>query len=148
MTDLVDKQEKPWRFKKGQTGNPKGRTPGTRNKATLAAEALLDGDAANLTRKCVELALAGDVTALRLALERILPPRKSRPVEIAFGDLEGAGGLARASGAVLAALGRGEIAPDEAQAIGAVVEFFGSALERRELAARIDALEGKHEQDA
>jgi hypothetical protein len=39
----------------------------------MAAEALLDGEAQALTRKAIELALAGDTTALRLSLERIVP---------------------------------------------------------------------------
>src|SRR3954452_2997748 len=52
--------------------NP-GRPAGARNRATLAALALLEGEAEALTRRCVELALAGDTTALRLCLERLLP---------------------------------------------------------------------------
>src|SRR3954462_15113406 len=53
-------------------GNP-GRPAGARNRATLAPLALLEGEAEALTRRCVELALAGDTTALRLCLERLLP---------------------------------------------------------------------------
>src|SRR5687767_1636516 len=53
-------------------GNP-GRPPGARNKATLAALALLEGEAEALTRRCVEMALAGDATAMRLCLDRLLP---------------------------------------------------------------------------
>lgn len=56
-------------------GNP-GKPRGTRHKATQAALALLDGEAGALTRKAVEMALAGDTTALRLCLERIAPPRR------------------------------------------------------------------------
>ena len=52
-------------FEKGRSGNPAGRRPGSRNKATLAAAALLAGESEALTRKAVELALAGDPTALR-----------------------------------------------------------------------------------
>src|SRR4051812_18157606 len=60
-------------------GNP-GRPLGARNKATLAALTLLGGEAEALTRRCVALALAGDTTALRLCLERLLP--KSRAVRL------------------------------------------------------------------
>ena len=47
-------------FPKGQSGNPGGRPRGSSNRATRAAEMLLDGEATALTRKAVELALAGD----------------------------------------------------------------------------------------
>lgn len=61
-------------FPKGRSGNPYGRRLGARNRATLAAEALLDGEAEKLTRKAVVLALRGNVACLRLCLDRILPP--------------------------------------------------------------------------
>jgi hypothetical protein len=63
-------------FRKEQSGNPAGRPKGARNKATVASETLLDGEAEAITRKAVEMALDGDTTALRLVMERILPPRK------------------------------------------------------------------------
>ena len=53
-------------FEKGRSGNPAGRRTGSRNKATLAAAALLAGESEGLTRKAVELALVGDPTAMRL----------------------------------------------------------------------------------
>src|SRR5215203_5958726 len=71
--------DQPVRLGTFRPGNP-GRPPGARNKATLAALALLEGEAEALTRRCVELALAGDTTALRLCLERLLP--KGRPVRL------------------------------------------------------------------
>jgi Family of unknown function (DUF5681) len=70
------------RFKPGQSGNPAGRPPGTRNKATESAELLLEGEAEALTREAVELALAGDATALRLCLDRLIPPRRERKVQL------------------------------------------------------------------
>jgi hypothetical protein len=58
-------------FKPGQSGNPEGRPKGARNRATLAAERLLDGEADTLTRKAIQLAQQGDTTALRLCIDRI-----------------------------------------------------------------------------
>ncbi len=54
----------------------------------MVAEQLLDGEAKALTRKVVELALAGDTVALKLCLERILPIRRGRPVPFALPPIE------------------------------------------------------------
>ena len=59
------------RWAKGTSGNPAGRPTGSRNKATLYFEELLDGQGEALIKKAVELSLKGDTTALRLCLERI-----------------------------------------------------------------------------
>ena len=53
-------------FEKGRSGNPGGRRQGSRNKATLAAAALLAGESEALTRKAVEMALGGDPWTLSL----------------------------------------------------------------------------------
>ncbi len=58
----------------------KGRPRGALNKVTLAVQNLLDGEAEELTRKAIELAKGGDMAALRLCFDRLLPPRKGRKV--------------------------------------------------------------------
>src|SRR5438309_11369164 len=70
------------RFRKGQSGNPAGRPLGSVNSATRAAMQLLDGEAEALTRKAIELALAGEPAALRLCMERIVGARRGRPVDL------------------------------------------------------------------
>jgi hypothetical protein len=65
------------RFVKRQSGNPTGQPRGSMNRATRAAELLLDGEATALTRKAVELALAGDPAALRLCLDRTVASRRA-----------------------------------------------------------------------
>ena len=67
------------RWKKGQSGNPNGRAAGSRNRATLAIEALLEGEGEALTRKAIELAKAGDMTALRLCLDRLGAAAQRQP---------------------------------------------------------------------
>ena len=76
------------RFQKGRSGNPAGKPKGARHRATLAAEALLDGEAEALTRKAVELALAGDGIALRAVTK--MAAREER-VDAMFPDLGLAG---------------------------------------------------------
>jgi hypothetical protein len=65
------------------SGTPNGRPKGSPNKTTLAIEALLEGESEAITRKLLEMAKEGDMTAVRLCLERLLPPRRDRLV--AFG---------------------------------------------------------------
>jgi Family of unknown function (DUF5681) len=77
-------------YEKGRSGNPAGRRTGSRNKATLAAAALLAGESEALTRRAVEFALGRDPTAMRLCLERILPPCRERTVKFALPPIESA----------------------------------------------------------
>jgi len=112
------------RFEKGRSGNPAGRPPGLRNRATEAAELLLDGEAEALTRKAVELALDGDPSALRLCLERIIAPRRERSIRVALPAIKSAADLADAMAAITAAVAGGEITPGEAIELAQVVETF------------------------
>ena len=116
-------------FEKGRSGNPAGRRPGSRNKATLAAAALLAEESEALTRKAFELALAGDPTALRLCIERLLPPCRERAVKFILPPIENTDDISAAMQAVTAALARGDITPGEAATIAAVVETFARAIE-------------------
>jgi hypothetical protein len=116
-------------FEKGRSGNPAGRRPGSRNKATLAAAALLAGESEALTRTAVELALAGDPTAMRLCIERILPPCRERAVRFILPPIESTDDISAAMQAVTAALARGDITPGEAATIAGVVETFARAIE-------------------
>jgi hypothetical protein len=129
------------KFKAGQSGNPSGRPKGSLNKATLAAQALLDGEAEVLTRKLVELAQNGNPMALRLCLERILPPRKDRPINFILPDIKGAGDLLRVLQAILVAVARGEITPGEGQILTGMLDVYRKGLETADLEARVTALE-------
>ncbi len=66
------------RWKPGQSGNPQGRPPGSKNAATrvTAAERLLNDQAEALAQKAIDLALAGDTVALGMCLERVIPIRQ------------------------------------------------------------------------
>lgn len=129
------------KWKPGQSGNPAGRPAGTRNKTTVAVEGLLAGEAEALTRKVVELAMGGDTTALRLCLERIAPPMKERPLGFDVPEIKGAEDLPAALGAVLGAVGNGDLTPSEAERIARVVASYTQALEVWDFDARLRALE-------
>src|SRR5437868_12710952 len=78
-------------FKRGAPSpNPAGRPPGARNRSTIAAEALLEGEAESLTRKAVERGLQGDMTALRICLDRLLPRCRERLLNFRLPQLKSA----------------------------------------------------------
>jgi Family of unknown function (DUF5681) len=106
------------RFAPGQSGNPKGRPKGARNRMSLLAEALNEGDLKAILRGVVEHALAGDQLASRFLLNRVLPRRA--PVEL---DLpEGAEHNSAAVHAILIrALASGEITPEEGAQLARVL---------------------------
>lgn len=124
------------------SGNP-GRPRGARNEATRAAEALLDGEAEQLTRQAVEMALAGDTTALRLCLERILPPVKERPVGVDLPALDGAGDLPAIIGRLLEATASGEITPGEGERLARLLGGYVKAVELSEFDERLRKLEAR-----
>jgi hypothetical protein len=130
-------------FEKGQSGNLAGRPPGSRNRATIAAEVLLEGEAEALTRKAIDLALAGDTTALRLCLERIVPQRKSRAVAFELPPIDRVEDLAGAVGAVLQEVARGRLFLDEGATLVGIMESKRRAMETIELEKRLAALEAE-----
>jgi len=127
------------RFKPGNPGRPKG----SRHKSTLAMLALLEGEAETITRTCIEAAKAGDMTAIRLVLERLLPPAKERPVTCELPDVADAQGVANAQAAILRAVAAGELLPTEGATLAGIVESRRKAIETADLEARITALENK-----
>ena len=128
-------------FKPGESGNPAGKPKGARNKVTLAIEALLDGEAEALTRKAIELAKSGDMTALRLCLDRLAPPRKDRHVAFELPPVACAADAVKASAALVAAVADGDLTPAEAGELGKLIEAYVRALEASDFAARLDNLE-------
>jgi len=105
---------------------------------------LLDGEAEALTRKVIELALTGDSMALRLCLDRILPPRRERPVRFILSPLEGASDAVRAMATITAAVAAGEISPGEATELSRLVQGYVVALEASEFDRRLRAIEARN----
>jgi hypothetical protein len=141
LTPIPPRQPRGRPFERGQSGNPVGRRAGSRNKKTLAAMALLEGEAEGLTRKAVELAMLGEPTALRLCLERLLPPCRERAVNFALPPIESAADIAAVMKAVTEALADGTITPGEAGRIAAVVDTFIQAIETSDFERRLQSIE-------
>ena len=102
---------------------------------------MLEGQQEALTQAAIDKALEGDVTALRLCLDRIAPARKDAPVSFALPEIETAEDAAKAARAILKAIAEGDVTPLEAATVMAVVEQFRRTLETTEIERRIVALE-------
>lgn len=129
-------------FKKGESGNPQGRPVGTRNKTTLAALSLIEDEGEQLARKAVELALDGDLPALKLCMDRLLPPAKERPLEaFSLPQLNDQRSVLEALDTIANKLSQGELLPAEATSICKVLEQYRKHFETTELSERLETLE-------
>jgi len=129
-----------------QPGNSygKGRTVGSRNNVTVAAENIIQGESEALSRKLIELALAGNVACLKTAIERIVPVCKSTPV--CLPDMPRIDSVADASeltAYVIEAIADGTVSPVEGEIISRACERHLKALEVRDLESRLAMLECK-----
>ena len=140
MPENTDKMQGT-RFAPGQSGNPAGKAKGTRNKTTLAIEALLEGEADALTRKAIEMAKEGDGPALRMCLDRLAPPRKDAPVCFDLPSIKTIADAVEASSALLSAVAAGDVTPDEAARVMSLLTSHKVLVETGEFERRLEILE-------
>ena len=142
FTDVNDKKpKKNTAFQKGVSGNPAGRPPGSRNKSTLALEQMLEGEGEQLIRKAIELAKQGHFPALRLCIERLLPARKERTVQLELRPIQNARDLPAAFQDILSAVTQGMITPGEGESLANILNIQVQALELIDHDRRLQALE-------
>jgi hypothetical protein len=146
MTDTPENtgRDQAGRFGKGRSGNPAGKPRGTRHRITALAEKLIGEDAEAVLQKVIAAAKLGDMQAARMIIERILPPRKDRPISFKMPPISSANDAPKAMAAITAAVATGELTPAEGREIAAIVEIYVRAVETAEvvaLAARLDELE-------
>lgn len=132
----------PW--KPGQSGNPAGRPRGT-SKAQQLRDAIAQ-DVPAIIETLKAAALAGDVQAARVLLERALPALKPQELPQAV-PLPAGGTLADKGAAILHAAGAGELAPGQAAALLGALGTLAKVIEATELEQRIAALEQRHAGD-
>jgi hypothetical protein len=141
--DNSGKKQRGRPFPKGVSGNPSGKPKGTRHKATQLAEALLDGQTEELIKKCVEMAMDGDGAAMKLCLDRLIPPRKDRPVSLELPQIENMDDATCAMAVIANAVSDSSITPLEGQVLSSMIENYRKTVETIELEKRIGELERK-----
>jgi hypothetical protein len=109
------------------------------------AESLLQGDAKRITRKCVEMAKAGDPIAMKLAMERIAPPRKDHFVDLKLPKLKTANDAVKASSLIIQAVSEGKITPGEADELSKLITAFTETVHVADLAKKLEEYEDREQ---
>lgn len=147
MTDQHDQKgaeaQKPARVweRGGPSPNPSGRPKGIVDRRTRVSQALMD-DAPAVARVVVDAALEGDMQAASLVLSRIAPVLRGQMDKVTF-EFDATAPVARQVEQVLAAVARGQVAPDVGKQIIDAVQALSTIRATEELEARLAALEQK-----
>jgi hypothetical protein len=129
--------QKSGRWKPGESGNPKGRAPGSGEVAKLRAS--IGAHVPEIIAKLVEKAKDGDSIAARLLLDRILPPIRATdtptPLDLPEGSLTDQGK------AVLGAIATGDLAPAQGAQVLSALGALAKIVETDDLMRRVADLE-------
>jgi hypothetical protein len=125
------------RFVRGNKGKPKG----SRHKATVLAQALLEGGIQDAVQTILAAVRKGDVMAAKVVIDKLVPAVKERPVTLALPDVTDAAGVAEAQDAIVRAVAAGELLPGEGSTLAGILEARRRAIETMDLESRVAALE-------
>jgi len=130
------------KFEKGQSGNPAGRPQGITDKRSELAD-LLKPHAPALVEKAVGLALGGDVGALRLCLERLIPKAQNETVSLIINpeDLTKTDLLLNINSMAINAAASGDITPSDGKNIVSMIEAQRKLIEITNISERLTAIE-------
>lgn len=126
------------RFKPGKSGNPAGRPPGIPDRR-VALRALLEPHAKDLIETAVALAKKGDQAALRMCLDRLVPPLRATDQPVIVEGMNGS--LTDQGRMILAAMGKGELAPDLAVTLIQALGALAGVVKVDDLEKRLTAIE-------
>src|SRR5262249_11231004 len=135
---------RPW--PKGVSGNPAGMKPGTRHRATVIAETLIDGQADALVQKAIKMGLDGNPIILRALLDRLAAPRKSRSVAVKLPEIRTSADLVHAIAEINKALAAGELDLEALEALTRYLDAAGRAIDAKDIEERLARLEEVQQQ--
>jgi hypothetical protein len=130
-------------FQKGQSGNPAGRPRGSRNKRTVLWENLLAGEGESIVRKLMQLANGGELRAIRMCMDRLLPLPKGGSVACDMPPMHKPIDAVAALTEFFEAVRVGDLTPAEAAAVAKVVHTWMRTMGMVTFESRLRAIE-KH----
>ena len=141
FTPQPNKPPKGWQ--PGQSGNPKGRPVGSRNKKNVIAEEF-EKDGSEVARVVMNAALEGDMQAANMVLQRLSPPLRARAEKVTF-ELTPDAPLHQQANQVLASVAEGAIDPETGKLLIDCIQSVAGIRAVDELEARLIALEEKNQ---
>jgi hypothetical protein len=131
------------RFQKGQSGNPTGRPRGVLNRATVLAQELLSARVESIAGKLIELAEGGDMRAIRVCMDRLVPAIKDQPITVELPPIEKPADSVEAVASIAAAVAAGDLTATEAAQLAKIVDVYVRALDSRGFNERLSKLENE-----
>lgn len=124
------------KFQPGVSGNPKGRGAGTKDKRT-ALRQLLVPHQGKLLETLIDFAKAGDMTAMKICMDRLMPPLREDPIHVTIPKITSADDCTKAQAAVLNAVAAGDMLPGEGQVLSGLINAQRLAYETTHLAKQL-----------
>lgn len=137
---MTTPKKKPSRWKPGQSGNPRGKPKGAKDRRTKWRDQL-GADLDAVLAALLTAAKRGDVPAIALVLSRCAPPLRGERALIAIPGLPSGASATELAIALVRAACNGTLASDAAAELVQALAAVGRLREVDELAARIAKLE-------
>ena len=131
-------------FTKGASGNPAGRPKGIKDKRHRFSEAI-ESMIPQVLDSVFQKAIAGDMTAARMLLDRTLPNKRPEQERV---EISHTGNFPSDAQNVLRSVLDGEVSPDVGASLLNAITGVLKAIEVEDLAKRIEALESKKNEPA
>ncbi|APR65680.1 hypothetical protein CN03_01350 [Thalassolituus oleivorans] len=128
------------KFKAGQSGNPAGKPKGTIHKVTQLRDALLD-DVPALLERTKQAALEGDMTAMKILLDRTVPTLKPGQATVYLPELDVDMPVHQKASIITNAVVTGDIPAESGLSLLKMAEALAKILETTQIREELDALE-------
>ena len=141
MPENTGQKQENGRFQKGVSVNPSGMPKGTRHRSTLLAERLLVDEIHDICASVIAEAKKGNIQAAKIILDRVLPSRRDRVIDVQLPKLQTVDDAVKAMSTIINAIGSGDITPSEGEAMSRAVDTFIKAIQVHDIEKRVSMLE-------
>jgi hypothetical protein len=106
----------------------------------------MENEGEEIIRKVIDVAKEGNLRALLYCMDRLIPQRRGRALEIELPPINHAQDIAPAIAAITDGLNNGKLTPEEASDLTGLLEGYGRAITTNDLAIRLEQLEAQMKQ--